>query len=857
MSSTKPAPGTVIVMATAALSWLGLYVHNVADLPGQNLLSAETAYPTAVLLLFISGWFTPVRRLAAWSLLGWGWLHLIGAAILSVLPLPWWPYHPNQTLHHHAFHAAYGALQIPLLVMTARQVRAVRPAFSTASRLGDLAAAGAPRVVASMSTMSAVSSAAPSRGSAPDVGVSALAAGRPSVRRRDVLTVLVWLIVVGAGGLCGALVFDRVSSATEPAPTSESQRARHQLEAATGERDSIIAIITGTPDDTTRDLAADLRRLPGVHRVRNSANGQVPAPDGGGTTLVIGLRAGLNDKQVNATVDAVRHEFDRLAPGRAVLGGYPVFDRDLGLRAKADLARAEAIALPIVLILLGLAVRSAVGTALGLALVMTTVTGGLAILLTMSTVTDLSSFAVNVVTMFGIGLAVDYGLLVITRFRRERAHATTIAQAVATAMATSGRTVALSGVTVAVALAGLLVFAEPVVRSMAYAGIGAVAVAVASALTLLPVLLRRFGHRIPPAPPTSATGGFGHLARAVQRRPLLVAAASLGLLTVLAVPLGSLTLQGVDTRSLPAGSPARRDAGQLQQRLPHLAGASITVLAATAPTDPRMVDYLSQLRGLNHVNTVMVRPDSTDQLTIIDIAVDGPAGSRDAIDIVDRIRADRPAFDIRVTGLTARFNDFISGLTRRAPYAALVIALATFIVLLLATGGLLVAAKAIATNLASLTASLGTLVWTFQQGHLAGPLQFTPTGGLSLVIIVLTAVFAFGLSTDYEVFLLSSVVAARNSGADTDTAVATGIQRTGRIITVAALLIVVVFAGFAAGDVLIIKQLGLGLAAAVLLDATLVRLVLIPALMTLLGRHNWTGPHWARRASHRFWRDDR
>jgi len=288
-------------------------------------------------------------------------------------------------------------------------------------------------------------------------------------RRRDVVTALAWAVLTIGGSLCGAVVFDRVSSATDPAPASESQRARHALEAATGERDTILAIVTGASMDT----ADRLRRIPGVHRVRSSADGQLPAPDGGGTALAVGIRAGLTDKQLNATVDAVRREFATLPPGRAIVGGYPILDRELGLTAKADLARAEVVALPIVLILLGLAVRSAAGSALGLALVTTTVTGGLAILLALSAVTVVSSFAVNVVTMFGIGLAVDYGLLVITRYRRERTTGGTVHEAVAATMATSGRTVALSGVTVAAALAGLLLFAEPVVRSIAVGGIGA------------------------------------------------------------------------------------------------------------------------------------------------------------------------------------------------------------------------------------------------------------------------------------------------------------------------------------------------------------------------------------------------
>src|SRR6266511_520580 len=212
----------------------------------------------------------------------------------------------------------------------------------------------------------------------------------PSHRRRDAVTALVWLILAIGGGACGALVFDRVSSATDPAPGSESQRARRALEAATGEGDTILAVLTGTPPEATGALADRLRQVPGVHRVRSSNNRDLPPPDGGGTTLAVGIRAGLTDKQTNATVDAVRREFAGLPAGRAVVGGYPVFDRDLGLMAKADLARAEAIALPIVLILLAFAVRSAIGSVLGLALVATTVTGGLAVLLALSAVTEVS-----------------------------------------------------------------------------------------------------------------------------------------------------------------------------------------------------------------------------------------------------------------------------------------------------------------------------------------------------------------------------------------------------------------------------------------------------------------------------------
>ncbi|MBI3685871.1 MAG: MMPL family transporter [Actinobacteria bacterium] len=586
---------------------------------------------------------------------------------------------------------------------------------------------------------------------------------------------------------------------------------------------------------------------------QNPASKQLPPPAAGGVVLVVAVRAGLGDQADNANTDAVRAELDQLPGGRVLVGGYPVIDRELGATAESDLVDAEGIALPIVLILLGLALRTVFGTLLGLALVATTVTGALAILLALSTVADVSSFAINVVTMFGMGLAVDYGLLLLTRFRRERAAGIDVRTAVAVTMATAGRTVAFSGLTVAVALAGLLVFSEPIMRSMAYGGIGAVGVAVASALTLLPVLLRRVGHRIPPAPQPPARGGFTALARLVQHRPVLVTAAALATLTLLALPLGGLHLEGLDARALPGDSTARIHTRQLEQQLPTLARTPITIAATITPTDARLAGYLDQLRRLDHVATATPRTGTTGGLTIVDVTVDGPPAGRDAMNLVDTLRGIEPGFDTKVGGLAARDRDFITSLLRRSPYAAVLIAVLTFLVLLTVTGGVLVAAKAVAMNVASLAASLGALVWIFQDGHLAAPLGVTPTGGLELIIVVLAAVFAFGLSTDYEVFLLSAVMAARHDGADTDTAVAAGIQRTGRTITTAAVLLIVVFTGFAAGDLLIIKQLGIGLAIAVGIDATLVRLALTPALMTLLRERNWTGPHWATRTSHALW----
>jgi RND superfamily putative drug exporter len=680
---------------------------------------------------------------------------------------------------------------------------------------------------------------------------------RPARRRRDLITITLWLLVLVVGGASGAVVFDRLPASLDPVASSESEQGRRIVESATGEADSVVALVAaGTPPELVRALPDQLRALPGVQQVRSSAEGQLPPPGAGGTLLTVAIRAGLTDNAEDATVEELRSRFGELGQGHVILGGYPIIDLELGETAEADLIRAEAVALVLVLILLGVALRSAVGAALGLALALTTVTGALAILLAVSTFADVSSFAVNVITMFGMGLAVDYGLLVVNRFRRERGAGRAVPEAVAVTMRTAGRTVAFSGLTVAVALGGLLIFREPIMRSMAYGGVGAVGVAVAAALTLLPALLRRWGHRIPPAPAAAAHGRFAGLARAVQQRPLLIAAGTFAILAVLAVPLLGLRLEGLDARALPIDSPARQQSEQLERLLPQLARTPVTVVADTSPQDPRLAGYLAQLTTLPNVDTVVPRHGIPGRLAVVDVTVNGAPAAREAMGVVDDIRALDPPFGTHVTGLAAKDRDFITSLLDRTPIAAAVIAVSTFLVLLLVTGGLLVAVKAVLMNVASLAASLGALVWIFQHGHLSNLLGFTPTGGLELVIIVLATVFAFGLSTDYEVFLLSSVMAARHDGQHTDAAVATGIQRTGRIITTAAVLIMVVFVGFASGDLLIIKQLGVGLTIAVLLDATIVRLALTPALMTLLGERNWAGPRWASRASQRLWMHD-
>lgn len=671
----------------------------------------------------------------------------------------------------------------------------------------------------------------------------------PRQSRYDRIVTAVWLVVLLGGAVAGAVLFERLASNLDPAPSAESMVARAELQRLTGDGDVVIAL---APQKSSASMTASvtaMNAVPGVLRAQPAQPGAVLP--GQGAALIITLEPGLATDAEHLAVTQIGSELRERTGGPVALGGYPPLDSALGVTAEADLVRAEAVALPIVLLLLALAVASWVGAAAGLALVLTTITGAMVLLLGLSYVTDVSSFAVNIVTMLGIGLAVDYGLLILTRFRAERGQGATVQDAVSTTSATAARTVLLSAGVVIIALTGLLAFAESSVRSLAYGGIGGVLVAALSATTLLPVILRRHGHRLRPLNTVRHRGWVTRLTAVVQRRPVLVAGLSLAALAVAASPLAGLRLTGLDERALPAGAEARSDAATIKQAMPTAGQIPITVLAA-APND-RTRDYAAAIKALPAVTTVIPRQGTPAGQTVLDILVDAPPASSTAMNAVRDIRAIDAPFNAKVTGLAAKDRDFIDSLLSRLPIVAAIVLLGTFTVLLLVTGGVLVSLKAILMNVASLAASLGVLVWAFQDAHLGSLLGVASIGGLELIIVVLTAVFAFGLATDYEMFLLAAVMAARRSGQATNGAVQTGLASTSRIISTAAALIVVVFIGFAAGDLLIVKQLGVGLAVAVIIDATIIRLALAPALMTLLAERNWAGPAFAQRISDRLW----
>jgi putative drug exporter of the RND superfamily len=647
--------------------------------------------------------------------------------------------------------------------------------------------------------------------------------------RRPILVIVVWLAVVAVGYGVGTGVFDRLTSQVGAVPGSESERANALLAAADPEPDHLTAIVTGRSADDAAlvSAVADVRALPGVGAVA----GPLLSADGAALMYDITLKPGGVARPVADRLHAVSRT------GVIVAGGG-LTDHEFGAQAQSDVQRAETLTLPIVLVLLVLVFGGLLAASMPLAIAVVAVGGTFGLLYAFSFATDVSVYAIQVATMLSVGLAVDYGLLLINRFREEKAVG---GDALERTMRTAGRTVLFTGLTVAVCLAGLTVFPDAFLRSMGLAGAGVVVVDMLAALTLLPALLAKWGRRISPTRASTESGVFAKVARLVQRRAGLVAVLAAGVMVLLAAPALHLRLSNSDARALPEQTQTRQLYDALVAHYPDRVGpAPIGVVVRDGQDVTALRAAITALPG---VSTVEER--SVPGLTVLRVTPTDRAASDASAAAVAGIRA-LPG-DLLVTGEAAHLADYKGMLVSYGPWAALVVVLGTLVLLFLFTGSVLLPVKAVLTSALSLGAAYGAVVWAFQDGHLAGLLGTQRMDGIDLTVPVLVAAIAFGLSVDYEVFLLSRIRERWLAGATPDQAVAEGLQRSGRIVTSAAALLVVVFAGFLVAGFAPIKELGLGLVLAVALDATVVRMLLVPATMTLARAYNWWAPRPLRR----------
>ena len=665
--------------------------------------------------------------------------------------------------------------------------------------------------------------------------------------RRPVVVVVLWLAAVAGSFTVGTGVFDRLVSDVGVVPGSESDRGYTLIGQAGPEPITLTAIVSGRPaaDPAVRDAVdaavTDLRAIPGVAAVADP----VPSTATGRAVLLrVQVAPGLD---TGTTARAVAERLRRIDTGTVTVAGGPLTDDEFNAQAQADVQRAELLTTPVLLLLLLLVFGGLRAAGLPLLIAVVAVGGTFGILYAFSLVGDVSVYAIQVVTMLSVGLSVDYGLFVVSRFREERALDPDVRAAVARTAGTAGRTIVYSGLTVASVLAGLLVFPEPFLRSMGLAAVGVVAVVIVASLTLLPALLTLLGHGITAAKPAPAGGGvFARIATAVQRRPLLMLLAAAGVMVVLAVPVLDLRLAQVDARLLPAGTQTRQLYDAMATHFPELARPNPIVVAVAAPSDsPAVAALRTRIAAIPDVTAVEVA--RSGPVTVLRAGIDQPAHSDAARRAVAAIRALDAPIEVAVTGDTALLIDYERTITDHLPYAATIIALGTLVLLFLFTGSILLPVKAVATNLLSIGAALGAVVWVFQQGHLASWFGTQRLDATHVSVPVLVGTIAFGLSVDYEVFLLSRIRERWLATGDNNQAVASGLQHSGRIITSAALLLGVVFAGFLVAGFVPVQAIGLGLTLAVALDATVVRLLLVPATMTLAGRYNWWAPGPVRR----------
>lgn len=698
--------------------------------------------------------------------------------------------------------------------------------------------------------------------------------------------VLVWGLIsvstfaIAVLGVAGGSLFSRLGSG-EPGVSGEAHDGRAIIEKVEPASTSLMHQLSGV-DLGSAEVAsvaakalADIRAIDGVTSVVNpfvfpagpSDPQAVPFVRAGGDhtgmLTVTTFSPGLSKTQTAAAEAAVRAVYDRMAadlPSGAsgAVGGGNLLLGEILHQIEVDLRAGEGIALPLSFIVMVLVFGGFIAAGMPIIGAIASIFAALGALFGFSYVMDLDASVVNVVTLLGLALCIDYGLLIVSRAREElRVQAAgrpaseltpeAIRIAIGQAVATAGRTVFFSGLTVAIALSGLLIFDAHVIRAIGAAGVSVVLIAMVVGLTLVPPLCALGARRLLAKGTETAPedGVFSSLARGVHRAPWAVIVGCLALLVALAIPTLSMRLTSSGHELMPIGTSQRDFFDRLAVDYPLMSAPAATVVGRASVADATA--YAQQVRALPGVSAVSVRPLGAEYAAV-SVRTTGPPLGDSARNVVTQLREHRPLYQSWVTGQAAGLADFTASLAARAPYAAGLIVIGTFLLLFLMTGSVIIPTKALLLNVLSLGASLGVATWIFQEGHLQGLLGFTSTGALESMIPPLALTFGFGLSMDYELFLISRIAELyHHNGHDNDRAVELGLQRSGRIITSAALLVVIVFAGFIAGKMLVIKQMGVALTVAVLLDATVVRMLLVPATMSILGRWNWWAPAPLRR----------
>lgn len=710
--------------------------------------------------------------------------------------------------------------------------------------------------------------------------------GQFVVRRRKGVFVG-YLISVLVAGIIGAGMFGSLKSQGYDDLGSDSAAVDQLLKSDFDTRDAsaILVIDTFANIDDPKSVTAANELLSKVSNEANvtsivsywnSGQESLKSFDGNAGLALVYFDKNLDSEEAAATAKNIQDTYDKeSASNRAYVGGIEVLYEAINGQIKNDLKIAEAIAIPLNILMLMFVFGAAVAAGLPMVVALGSITGSFFILYLITRVTDVSVFALNLITGLGLGLGIDYALLIVNRYREELARTDDVSASVIKTVATAGRTVFFSGITVALVLASMLLFPQYFLKSFAYAGVSVVLFAVLASLIALPATLALLGHKVDKFKirrgdlKPKESGAWSILATAVMKRPILVIAGTVALLIALASPALDAKFSQVDDRVLPASNPAAIASDQIRERFE--SQIPVEVLVPISATAAQVDDYakslvadpnvLSAFTGDAYIEGDVSTPLPPEQAVAasaahhrITLYTDVESRNMDAKDLITRLRAiESPVEGTLIGGQAAIFTDSQAGISDNLPAVLGWLTIATLIILFLFTGSAILPIKAVILNMLSLGATLGVLVWVFQDGNamwLVG--DFTVTGALDTSTLVLVAIVAFGLSMDYELFLLSRIKEEHDNGADTTTSVSSGLQKSGRIITAAAILIAIVFACFMTSGVTSIKMLGLGIAFAIMLDATVVRGLLVPALMRVAGDWNWWAPKPLRKLHSRF-----
>ncbi|MDO0933301.1 MMPL family transporter [Streptomyces sp. DG2A-72] len=704
------------------------------------------------------------------------------------------------------------------------------------------------------------------------------------VTARPRLSLLAALVLTALAVLAGSGVADRLGSGGWEDPDAESTYATKALEREFPDSQPNFLLLVDAGRASVDDpavaveaerLAERLAREKGVTGVGSywqaepSAAAALRAKDG--HEALIAARLTGDEKAMGETLDRIVPSFRGThGPVEVKVGGMVAVRHEMQTIIQEDLTRAEVIALPVTLVLLVMVFGSAVAALLPLGIGIVAILGTNAVLRGLTEFTDVSIFAMNLTTALGLGLAVDYALFIVRRYREELSTGAEPLTAVGTTLRTAGRTVLFSALTVAVSLAAMLLFPQYFLRSFAYAGIAVVLLAAAAALILLPAALILLGHRVNAldlrkllrrgkrsrttgAPDTSDEEGTGwaRTASLVMRRAPFFALGTTAVLVLLGLPFLGVKFGTADDRQLPSSAESHVVQQHIREGFPGSPGGGLEVLAEGGATEAQYAAYKQRITALPDVLRVegpLVKGDSA----YFTVQPEGEPVDDPAQRLVGELRETDAPFDTKVTGTAAVLVDSKDAIAEQLPWAAAFIAIVTLLLVFLLTGSVLIPIQAVVLNALSLTAMFGAVVWVFQDGHLSGLLGFTSPGSIETTLPVLMFCVAFGLSMDYGVFLLSRIKEEYDHTGDHQQAVRHGLQRTGGLITAAAVILAVVMVAIGTSRVTNTKMLGLGIALAVLMDAMIIRSLLVPAVMRLTGRATWWAPGPLRRLHQRF-----